>query len=414
MRIACFSANYIPLLDAEAIVTSKWVLAMRDRGNLVDVFSMNTKPNDRVTELNLSSCLLFSLKHRSFEISKFQEINRYLNYALRYFSDSHKQKKYDLIISRYEPLTSAIAAYYAHKEYGIPWIANYNDPIPREYRIRKNISGLIDLQRKLFQESWFHELIVAPTQIVFPSQRLSKYVMTNFQKRVSQYETDIIWKKISIIPHIGGNIGSDNIIDAPKNLTSQETRIVKDTIIIRHIGYLSPNRDLSSFLEAMDLWERQEHDFKIKVEFIGNNKGQLEKIRNFKKRNRKLVQIADIGIVDYKKSLSLMIDADILLIIEEPNPESVFLPSKFCDYAMSKRPIISLTSKKSTISDYILRHGGGIVVEHGDVNGIVEAINTIISEKKILGNLSEQFSTISVIEKWEYLIKSISKQNKIV
>jgi len=47
--------------------------------------------------------------------------------------------------------------------------------------------------------------------------------------------------------------------------------------------------------------------------------------------------------VGYRQSLELMETADLLLIVDAPAKQSVFLPSKLVDYLGARRPILSLT-----------------------------------------------------------------------
>jgi hypothetical protein len=47
--------------------------------------------------------------------------------------------------------------------------------------------------------------------------------------------------------------------------------------------------------------------------------------------------------VDYKTSLALMESADLLLVIDAPFDQSVFLPSKLVDYIGAQRPIFAIT-----------------------------------------------------------------------
>src|SRR5262249_44510595 len=69
--------------------------------------------------------------------------------------------------------------------------------------------------------------------------------------------------------------------------------------------------------------------------------------------------------VTYRKSLTLMSEADGLLLIDAPAAASVFLPSKLIDYMGAHRPILGLTPRGTAAT--LIKQLGGIVANPSNV-----------------------------------------------
>src|SRR5262249_26534203 len=104
------------------------------------------------------------------------------------------------------------------------------------------------------------------------------------------------------------------------------------------------------------------------------------------------------GKVPFLDSLSLMKDADFLLLIDAPlknHSESVFLPSKLIDYMGSGRPVIGVTPLRGA-SARVLRETGNLLCDIAEIRTIeetLEAINT--------GQLNPQMNR-SATDKYHY------------
>ncbi|MFD1555158.1 hypothetical protein ACFSHT_05865 [Paraburkholderia silviterrae] len=86
-----------------------------------------------------------------------------------------------------------------------------------------------------------------------------------------------------------------------------------------------------------------------------------------------------VGDVDPTVAQSICTAAGVLVVIEANMPESPFLPSKFSDYAMLRKPILSI-SPPGPIRRYLSRHGGGVATGH-NARDIQDAMRSLIKNK---------------------------------
>ena len=72
-----------------------------------------------------------------------------------------------------------------------------------------------------------------------------------------------------------------------------------------------------------------------------------------------------------------MSEAHALLIMEAPFKEGIFFPSKFSDYAMSRKPLLIFSPENGTLSDFVggRRHPGFLGQEE---SGYREGINRLL------------------------------------
>jgi glycosyltransferase involved in cell wall biosynthesis len=106
-----------------------------------------------------------------------------------------------------------------------------------------------------------------------------------------------------------------------------------------------------------------------------------------------------LGDVDPEIAQSICKAASVLVVIEAKMPESPFLPSKFCDYAMLGKPILSI-SPPGPIRNYLSRYGGGLAIGH-DVLEIQNAMRALVESGQATSDTSElaaEFSAHRVAE----------------
>ena len=63
--------------------------------------------------------------------------------------------------------------------------------------------------------------------------------------------------------------------------------------------------------------------------------------------------------VPYSQMPKVLAKSDVLVIIEAPLKEGIFMPSKIVDYVQIGHPILALTPVVGTITDIFSKHGGG-------------------------------------------------------
>jgi len=72
---------------------------------------------------------------------------------------------------------------------------------------------------------------------------------------------------------------------------------------------------------------------------------------------------------------------DAHLVSLQPSLEGLIVPSKFYGILAVARPVIFIGARDGELARIIDRHGCGVVVESGDVEGLVRAIETLASDR---------------------------------
>jgi glycosyltransferase involved in cell wall biosynthesis len=87
------------------------------------------------------------------------------------------------------------------------------------------------------------------------------------------------------------------------------------------------------------------------------------------------------GRVPFAESLQRAAEADVLMVIDAPAEESLFLPSKLIDYLPLARPILGLTPAAGATAD-VLRALGHPIVAPGDESAIAAVVERLIDAKR--------------------------------
>lgn len=286
-------------------------------------------------------------KNKTFRYKYFPKSNFYINYILNRICIPDKfifwnlltslrllidnRKKYDLIITFGQPMSTHLLGLIISKVFKIRWITHFSDPwYENIYNDKKYLKDFFNkhLEKLVFLNS-------------FKSFFTNKYIRNNFIERYGEIHRN----KTFVIPH-----------SYEKKQFYQKVINNKNKFIIRHLGSFYGKRNPRLFLEALIiLYENDSEFFKnIKVEFIGNISRRI-KIDDLLKRLPKKSVIFRKK-VSYKKSLELMSSSSLLISIDANLNKNLFLPSKIIEYLGSLKPIYVLSSKGPSI-DLVKKFG---------------------------------------------------------
>ena len=246
---------------------------------------------------------------------------------------------YDFILSRAIPDSAHFAALLVHRATRIPWIANWNDPTPNhKFPPPYGQGPQSPLSPNI--EKWYTQVCKHCTWHLFPSERLRRYMCSYLPGQIQQ--------KSSVIPHLA--MKRFSIAPAPH-----------DGFSVCYAGSVLPPRDVSVFFEGIKLFRKNTDDTEpFTVRFL------VDKPDIVTERARAM-GIEDIikieKTVPYSKMPEVLSQSDVLVIIEAPLEDGIFLPSKIADYAQIGCPILALSPPNGTIFDILSEHGGGIAVD---------------------------------------------------
>ncbi len=196
-------------------------------------------------------------------------------------------------------------------------------------------------------------------------------------------------------------------------LYPQRAKARNNAITLRHVGTLFGRRSPELFFRALKgiVEERPELRQRLRVELIGSIEDKLMTTEAAKSLVNTIVHI--IPPTDYVKSLELMYDADINLLIEANTDRSLFMPSKLSDYIGASRPILGLVPK-GPVRDAI-HDVGGWVADAGDVREISSALLQAIAyvngsqdtSSWICDVSREQFNSARVADEYRAVISEL-------
>ena len=198
----------------------------------------------------------------------------------------------------------------------IPWIAHFSDPwVDSPYY--HGSSQEMEIAKQTEQE-----VIREADRILFTNEDCADLVMAKFPES---------WRtKVSVIGHC-----TDETL-----VSSQEPAAREETRRIVHAGNLYAGREPFALLEALVKLAVCERKVCFTLDLVGVSTPAL------------IQRVHDLGLSEkvrffpaepFIKSLTICKRADLLLVIDAPAAQSVFLPSKIFDYLPLGRPLLALT-----------------------------------------------------------------------
>jgi len=230
------------------------------------------------------------------------------------------------------------------------WIAQFSDPWAR---------NPLEKHFLIRTWSWWNEPMTVRTAdaIVHTSAYARDLMLSTHPAEMR--------KKTFVIPHC-----YDEAL-YPKRAKRHNERIT-----LRYVGVLFGRRSPELLFEAFRkiLGERPELRQRLLLEFVGYIPPEM--LQTPAARSLPEGMVRNAGTVDYLKSLEMMYDADILLVIDADTKQNLFMPSKLADYLGADTPIVGLVPKGG--SEDILRDLGCWHARPSDVEGIATCLTAAL------------------------------------
>jgi glycosyltransferase involved in cell wall biosynthesis len=408
-RIIMFAPQFAPFGNPESYVNSRLALAFLAAGWEVNIISRDYThdgynygfewvnpwlPLRNVTfeitypmgsKVNRARDIALSVIKTGHPIDGCRWASRAIDLAIRL----HKNRKYSVILSRSVPAAAHLPAMILKNLTGLPWIANWNDP-PVCPLLRH---GEINTGLGYFHKRFIRRAATVANLNTFPSDRMKAFI--------SDYVGYGIEKKSLTIPHIS----------LPRKPLKEKRKT--DLFTICHAGHLFAERNPEPFLDALARFVAH-YNLKDRLQLlvIGS---KSEILINLARDYGLEANIKMLGILNYETTVSYLEASDLLLILEAPYEEGIFLPSKFVDYVQTGRPILAVSPSKGTLNDILSSHGGGIAVDCNSVDDIYNALcllywkweNGILESEYSSSRLSDIFSPNAIIAKYEKMFNSL-------
>ena len=286
-----------------------------------------------------------------------------------------------------QPMSDHLAGLEIKQAKGVPWIAHFSDPwVDSPYR--RSIPICSWLNRRMERS-----VIVNADRVVFCSQQTAELVM-------SKYPSDWTGKTV-IMPHSYD----------PSLYESLSSR--QDGFVLRYLGNFYGKRNPKPLIQALlKLSQDRPKILKdIRVELIGKMDARFDLPNDLPPG---LLSVCPS--VNYRKSLSLMKSADLLLVIDAPFSQNVFLPSKLVDYIGATRPVFAITPPGVTAD--IVSRLGGYVAHPLKITEIAEKLALAIASLRherpdfwISKGVQTEFEASSVASRMDVLINGLIQEN---
>jgi hypothetical protein len=365
-NILCISPTFVPFADSEAFCGAKMVLALRNEGIRVTVFTIAKADGLLTRPLDDSKLWRPAIEtaigiHAPAIKNYFKSVKtavqyhtdswaRFIDNAVNQAKPMHNTSPFTIVYSRSLPMFAHITGYWCSKVLNIPWVANINDPwdwhmFPTGPIKASSIHNAIS-------RYWLRKTLHNADLITYPCYRLWK-----FHERLSGVKHNC-----SIIPHIGYHVNGGS-------------NRVKFNLV--HAGKLGSN-ELSG-RPTSTLIKGQSRFFDIHAEARSSTQltlvGPIDATTQSMSRDYGVESnVNSTGRVSYEHSLQYIDSASVCILIENDLKESIYLPSKLTDYLVAQKPLLSISPIVGTVND-MLPNKGIIRVNHGDVIGVANALS---------------------------------------
>lgn len=384
-----------PPVWPEGIVNAKLALAMKNAGWEIDVIvagysgpGTSRYPADAAAwEALADNVHLIRIGQRSKSMLKplvnairgavlTGRVLRQLDWGLSVLDAVKKlngESGYDVLLSRAIPDYAHFAALLVHRHTGIPWVANWNDPTPN-HKFPPPYGQGPESQLTPNLQKWYGAVCRYCSWHTFPSERLRDYMCL--------YLPGGINARTSIIPHVA--MGEFNFSAPPGERFS-----------LCYAGSVLPPRDVSVLFEALKRFKTSLNNADaFSVRFLVD-KPELVAERAAAAGIEDIVQIEEA--VPYSRMPEFLSRSDVLVILEAPLEEGIFMPSKIVDYAQIGRPILALSPVKGTVADLFSHYGGGLAVDCRSAESVGHALEKLYGHWKS-GTLQEAFDSDGLLD----------------
>ncbi|GAC18549.1 glycosyltransferase family protein [Paraglaciecola arctica] len=249
------------------------------------------------------------------------------------------KNKQNVLVSTYPIASAHFIAYILHKLTGIPWIADFRDPMAQaDYPTEPVKKRWFEWIEKKIIKHCKYALITAPGAKIF------------YEYKYPQCSEDF-WQ---IIPN-----GFDETLFA--DLHSSQDAVDNQPKVILHSGVIYPSeRDPTDFFNALAELQNEgsisSKDIVIRLRATGHDDLFRKQLAVLK--IDQLVQLEPT--VPYRQALQEMFDVDGLLLLQAANC-NYQIPAKAYEYIRVQKPVLALTPSEGDTGQLLLQAGNTVI-----------------------------------------------------
>jgi len=409
-RILCISTVTVPQANSEAFCGAKMAAALRAADVDVQIIcdgnyiSEPGAPYDNSSywsslnpathavradeKRNVFKALACAVRYRALKMHP-----RWVNAVVSRARELHRRKPFDLVYSRSPASRAHVAGYWTKRALRVPWVANINDPwelhLFPDCPPRK-VSAVYDAVSKY----WLRKTLRSADLVTYPSARLAAFTQ----------ELAGVRQNSAVIEHIGraaedppAEAGVFRFVHAGKLTARSRTQRSAAGLLQGLRRFLAMHPEASEHTELVLLGPEDEES-RRPVEELG-----LAGI------------VRCVGRKSYQESLRFISAAAVCVLVEAQMKEGIYLPSKFADYIVARKPVLALSPQNGTIAD--IDDAGVMRVDPDDAEGIADAIekyyedftNGSLARRTPSEKIARAFEADSVAQKFLNAVRRIRR-----
>jgi glycosyltransferase involved in cell wall biosynthesis len=266
------------------------------------------------------------------------------------------ERPFDVLVSFAQPWSDHLIGLRVHRITGLPWVAHFSDPWVDSPYLRGQA-----WQRRIWQRME-SEVVRQATAVIFVNSQTADRVMRKYPDE---------WRaKVHVVPH-----GFDPAQRQPRVAQSAEGPLRLVYTGRFYEGIRTPEPLLRALAMLM---QRRPLARDLHVTFVGTPVPSHVRLAS----NLGLGDVvAFSGRVPFAESEQIAASSDVLLVIDAPADDSLFLPSKLIDYLPMGKPILGLTPRAGATAD-LLRLLDQPIAPPDNEAEIASAIEMLIAKKR--------------------------------
>ena len=284
------------------------------------------------------------------------------------------ERRFDVLVSFAQPWSDHLVGLRVQRATGLPWVAHFSDPWTDSPYLRGR-----GWQRRIWQRMEA-DVVRYADALVFVNQQTADRVMGKYPDE---------WRrKAHVVPH-----GYDCTDLAPPGPRTPSARL---SLVYTGRFYESVRTPEPMLRALAALGRRRSLAGELHVSFVGTPVASHRRVATALGLDN-IVEFT--GRVPFADSSRRAGAADVVVVIDAPAEESLFLPSKLIDYLPSGRPILALTPARGPTAD-LVRALGYPVVPPDDEAAIARAIEALIVAKQ-QGRLAAAATHAEVAQRYD-------------
>ncbi|PID43530.1 MAG: hypothetical protein CSB48_05560 [Proteobacteria bacterium] len=283
-----------------------------------------------------------------------------------------KKNKPDVIVSTYPIASAHVIGYFLHKMTGVPWIADFRDPMAQEGYPEHPLvhKSFLWIERKIVKHA---------SKLVFNTRGAQDYYLQRYAELTPQNSV--------VIPN-----GYDEEVfeKVESEIKPTKVREPASPLVLLHSGVIYPSeRDPKDLFKAISDLKKDKRinaeNFVLRLRASGHDdlfQAQVDALGI-----QDVVEFAPS--ISYNDALQEMYAVDVLLLLQADNCE-LQIPAKAYEYIRVRKPVLALTTTTGETGRLLSAHPLATLAPLNDSQEIYKAIQATIENQSVADNFTDR------------------------